>query len=216
MLLIFDLDGTLIDSAKDITISVNAMRRHLGAEPLDETLICSFVGNGASALVERALGAQATPEQRKAGLDFFLKFYRAHALEHTRLYDGVRTMLEAFHAAGHTLSVLTNKPEKISTDILAALRLAMKFARIYGGDSLPHKKPNPVGIVTLMQETGARAEQTIMIGDTSVDIQAAHNAGVGSCGVTWGFKPETLQAPKPDFVVDTPAELVNILRQRAA
>ena len=216
MLLIFDLDGTLIDSAQDLAISVNAMREHLGLSSLHRALIHSYVGNGAAVLVQRALGPQATAEQSTEGLEFFLKFYRAHALEHTHLYDGIRPMLETLHTAGHTLAVLTNKPARISTDIVGALGLGSMFVRIYGGDSLPDKKPNPIGIATLMAETKASPKHTLMIGDTSVDIETAYNAGVGSCGVAWGFKPESFALQKPDFVIDTPAQLVNILREQAA
>jgi phosphoglycolate phosphatase len=206
MLIIFDLDGTLIDSAKDLAISMNATRQHLGMTPLDPALIYSFVGNGAAMLVRRALGADASEELAQEGLSFFLKFYRTHALEHTRLYPGVRELLETL-AGRHKLAILTNKPVKISFDIVGALGLSAYFGRVYGGDSFVEKKPNPVGIRTLMIENAATPSDTWMVGDSSVDIQTARNAGVRSCGVAWGFQPASLETTPPDLLIHSPHEL---------
>ena len=156
MLIVFDLDGTLIDSAQDLAISMNATRAHLELPPLDPKLIYSFVGNGAAVLVRRALGPEASDELNKEALSFFLKYYRAHALEHTRLYDGVKEVLDQLLEEGHALAVLTNKPAKISRDIIAALGVASYFRQVYGGDSFPTKKPDPQGLLTLLDETRHR------------------------------------------------------------
>jgi phosphoglycolate phosphatase len=206
LLLIFDLDGTLIDSSEDLAISVNATLRNAGRAELDRDTIQSYVGNGAGLLIKRAFGPDASEAAVADGLAFFLKFYRAHALEHTKLYPGVR---EAVRELGkqHTLAVLTNKPERISVDILAALDIADAFARIYGGDRFPNKKPHPVGIETLMQDTGIGRADTMMIGDSNVDIETARNARVRSCGVSWGFRPESFVACRPDLLIHTPDEL---------
>lgn len=206
MLLIFDLDGTLIDSSEDLAISVNAMLRHFGRRELDRETIQSYVGNGAPALVRRALGTDATEAILAEGLAFFLKFYRGHALEHTRLYPGIREAVEKLSRT-HSLAVLTNKPERISTDIIAFLGLSRQFPRVVGGDRFPSKKPDPVGIKALMQESNAKAEETVMIGDTDIDVQTARNAGVRSCGVAWGFRPESFANVPPDLLVHTPEEL---------
>jgi phosphoglycolate phosphatase len=206
VLLIFDLDGTLIDSAKDLAVSMNATREHLGMTPLDPALIYSFVGNGAAMLVRRALGGGATEELVQEGLSFFLKYYRTHALEHTQLYPGVRELLETL-TGKHKLTILTNKPVKISVDIVAALGLGGYFEKVYGGDSFAEKKPDPVGIRTLMTENSATADNTWMVGDSSVDIQTARNAGVRSCGVAWGFQPESLETTPPDVLIHSPGEL---------
>jgi phosphoglycolate phosphatase len=208
LLIIFDLDGTLIDSGKDLAISMNATREFAGMAPLDPELIYSYIGNGAATLVRRALGEGATEELAQEALKFFLKYYRAHALEHTQLYPGVREMIEELDKKKHRLAVLTNKPQRISFDIIAALGLGKYFLRVYGGDSLPAKKPDPVGITTLMEETGATAEETMMVGDSAVDILTARNAGVRSCGVSWGFQPEGFKSNPPDFVIDGPQELL--------
>jgi phosphoglycolate phosphatase len=213
LLLIFDLDGTLIDSSVDLAISMNATREHVGMPPLDPALIFSFVGNGAATLVRRALGPSAPEDLVESALAFFLKFYRAHALEHTRLYPGVEEIVETLAAEGHTLAVLTNKPVRISTDIMKALKLSDLFLRIYGGDSFPRKKPDPIGITTLQQEANTEANDTLMVGDSGVDVQTARNAGVRSCGVTWGFQPEALETDAPDYLVHSARELLAVVRR---
>jgi phosphoglycolate phosphatase len=210
VLIIFDLDGTLIDSAKDLAVSMNATREHLGMQALDPALIYSFVGNGAAMLVRRALGAGASDELVQQGLSFFLKFYRTHALEYTQLYPGIRELLETL-APKHNLAILTNKPVKISFDIVTALGLVTYFQRVYGGDSFAGKKPDPVGIQTLMTENAVEPSETWMVGDSSVDIQTARNAGVRSCGVAWGFQPESLETTPPDVLIHSPNELLPLL-----
>jgi phosphoglycolate phosphatase len=206
VLIIFDLDGTLIDSAKDLAVSMNAMREHLGMPALEPALIYSFIGNGAAMLVRRALGADATDKLVEEGLSFFLKYYRAHALEHTQLYPGVRELLDTL-AGKHKLAILTNKPVKISFDILAALGLGTYFQQVYGGDSFAGKKPDPVGIRALMTENATAPSDTWMVGDSSVDIQTARNAGVRSCGVAWGFQPGSFETTPPDVLIHSPGEL---------
>ena len=216
MLLIFDLDGTLIDSSQDLAISMNATREYMGMPPLDPKLIFSYVGNGAPILVRRALGPGASEEAVEEALAYFLKFYRVHALEHTKLYDGVGEAIGALADAKHTMAVLTNKPVRISTDIIAALGLAGHFPRVYGGDSFPSKKPDPIGINTLREQTGAGLGETLMIGDSAVDIQTARNAEVLSCGVEWGFQPEGFAAHPPDFLVRSPRQLLDVVTSEPA
>jgi phosphoglycolate phosphatase len=186
----------------------------MGMAPLDPNLIFSYVGNGAPTLVRRAMGSDASEESVAEALSFFLKFYRVHALEHTRLYDGVRETITALADEKHTMAVLTNKPVRISTDIIAALGLSGVFPKVYGGDSFPMKKPDPIGIHTLIEETGAGREETMMVGDSAVDIQTARNAGVASCGVEWGFQPESFGAYPPDFLVRTPQDLLALLSSK--
>jgi phosphoglycolate phosphatase len=210
-LLIFDLDGTLIDSALDLALSVNATRRHMGLPELDLALINSYVGDGAPVLIRRVMGPDAPEEIVQAALEFFLGFYRTHALEHTKLYPGVREPLEELYRLGKTLAVLTNKPVRISTDIIAALGLADMFCRVYGGNSFELKKPDPIGVTTLMSETGIGPTETMFVGDSHVDIQTARNAGVVACGVTWGFQTERMLAEQPDLVIDDMRQLLDHL-----
>jgi phosphoglycolate phosphatase len=207
LLLIFDLDGTLIDSAKDLAISMNATRAHFNMPPLDPKLIYSFVGSGAAVLVRKALGPQVTEELAETALHFFLKYYRAHALEHTQPYPGVREMIEHLSGDGHRLAILTNKPVRISRDIIAALGLGAHFDWVYGGDSFAQKKPDPIGILTLIGDAATHPAQTWMIGDSAVDIQTARNAGVRGCGVTWGFQPEGFLDNPPDMLISRPGDL---------
>jgi phosphoglycolate phosphatase len=214
-LIVFDLDGTLIDSAKDLAISMNATREHLQLPPLDPQLIYSFVGNGAAVLVRRALGPDADADLNAKALAFFLTYYRAHALEHTCLYAGVREVVEQLAAANYALAVLTNKPVRISRDIIFALGLGQHFQHIYGGDSFPTKKPDPQGLLALLSETGTAAADAWMVGDSGVDVQTARNAGIHSCGVTWGFQPDACTAENPDVLIDQPAQLFKFLNAEA-
>ena len=201
-LVIFDLDGTLIDSRLDLAHSVNATRAQAGRGPMPHEQIFSFVGNGAPVLIKRAMGPDASEEEVRNALEFFLDYYRHHALDYTVLYPGVRESLNQLHSAGAKLAVLTNKPVRISRRIMEGLGVAPLFFQIYGGNSFEHKKPNPIGIDTLRAEASASAEDTWMVGDSYVDIQTARNAGVASCGVTYGFQPETFREFPPDVVVD--------------
>lgn len=206
MLIVFDLDGTLIDSSKDLAISMNATREHLGMAPIAPELVYSFVGNGIRVLVERALGPAANAELVERGHRFFLSHYQEHALDNTQLYPGVGEMVEKL-APRHTLAVLTNKPVSVAAEIARALQVADYFRRTYGGDSFRAKKPDPVGLLTLMQEMEVSAGETLMVGDSSVDVQTAQNAAVKSCGVLWGFQPDSLAASNPDFLIDKPDQI---------
>ena len=201
-LLIFDLDGTLIDSRLDLAQAVNAARAHMGAPLLENDLVCSYVGNGAPVLIRRALGEQASEADVRQALEFFLDHYRRHALDYPTLYPGVRDSLDRLRAAGKRMAVLTNKPTEVSRAILAGLGVGDHFLRVYGGDSFAFKKPNSIGVETLLQEAGVARERTMMVGDSSVDIRTARNAGVKSCGLTYGFQPESLSDPAPDFLFD--------------
>jgi phosphoglycolate phosphatase len=213
MLIIFDLDGTLIDSARDLEIATNSMRLQFGMRPLDAKVIQSYVGNGAEKLVQRALGWHASEELVARALEYFVEYYRDHSLANTHLYPGVKKLIGNLAAEGHILAVLTNKPVNISTDILAGLGVGGHFRQIYGGDSFTRKKPDPIGIKTLMKETAHRREDTWMVGDSGVDVQTARNAKVRVCGVGWGFQPESFKLHPPDLVVRQPRELLKALQR---
>jgi phosphoglycolate phosphatase len=210
-LLIFDLDGTLIDSKLDLAHSVNATRNFMGMTPLDHELVFSYVGNGAPVLIRRALGEQASEEDVRKGLEFFLAYYREHMLDYTRLYPGVREALDRLRDGGVTMAVLTNKPVRISQAILDGLGVGGHFFRVYGGNSFEQKKPDPVGVAKLVEEAGAARERTMMVGDSSVDVRTARNAGIRACGVRYGFQPETLEQEPPDLLVDRMEQLADIV-----
>jgi phosphoglycolate phosphatase len=201
-LLIFDLDGTLVDSRLDLAHSVNATRTHMGMTPLEFERVYSYVGNGAPALIRKALGEPATEAQVQEALEFFLEHYREHVLDFTTLYPGVKESLERLGAAGKRMAVLTNKPVRMSRMIVDGLGVGPYFFQVYGGNSLDFKKPHPIGIETLMREAACDRSRTLMIGDSSVDVETARNAQVKCCGVTYGFQPESLADPAPDLLVD--------------
>lgn len=209
-LAIFDLDGTLIDSKLDLAYSVNATRAHMGLGPLPHQLIFSYVGNGAPMLIRRSL-PDASEEECARALEFFIHYYHDHRLDHTTLYPGVGTTLRELRAGGVELAVLTNKPVRISTAIVEGLGVADLFAEVLGGNSFDKKKPDPVGILHLLERTGASPARTLMVGDSNVDIQTAVNAGVASCGVTYGFQPETLASPKPTHLIDSFEQLRDVV-----
>lgn len=210
-LLIFDLDGTLVDSKQDLVDSVNATRAFMGQAPLPTDQISSYVGNGAPTLVQRALPGLSEPDQERA-LRYFLDYYREHMLDQTTLYPSVREALDQFHDAGLLLAVLTNKPVRFSVSMIEGLGLDLHFFRIYGGNSFQEKKPHPAGVNALMRESGVGAGQTVMIGDSAVDVLTARNAGVHSCGVPWGIQPETFAEAPPDVMVQDLRELLPLVR----
>jgi phosphoglycolate phosphatase len=225
-LLVFDLDGTLIDSAQDLCNSVNAALDHVSLTALPDSLIASFVGNGAPLLVRRALARSlgGTPESVPDDLQartygFFLDYYREHKLDFTYAYGGVLESLTALNALHdihggipRTMAVLTNKPVRPAQGICAGLGLADFFLHIYGGDSFPTKKPSPEGLISLMNEVGARPEETVMVGDSKVDVQVARNAGVWSVGCAFGFGPQNLMETPPDILVDSAIEWIEVLK----
>lgn len=203
--LIFDLDGTLIDSKLDLAISVNATRRHMGLDPLADETIFSYVGNGAQVLVQRALGEGVTPEDIEKGHKFFLAYYRAHMLDNTVAYPGVREALEMLK--DRELAVLTNKPVRFSEAILAGLGLANYFRYVYGGNSFSTKKPEPEGVNVLLRDFGAAPGEAMMVGDSEVDVRTARNSGTWACGVTYGLGLEGMRVHPPDLMLDSLADL---------
>jgi phosphoglycolate phosphatase len=202
-LLIFDLDGTLVDSKQDLIDSVNAARGYMGLGPLPGPDVARYVGRGALALIRSALGPAAPEADVEKAHDFFIRYYGEHMLDKTTLYEGVREALDTLRDHGHTLAVLTNKPVRFSERMMERLGLGRHFVRIYGGNSFePRKKPDPVGIEALLSETGIPRPNTVMVGDSSVDILTARNAQVQACGVSWGFQPETFAEHPPDYILD--------------
>ena len=213
-LLIFDLDGTLIDSKQDLVDSVNATLTARGREPLHDATVASYVGNGAPMLVKRALevsGVAASDAEVQDALEYFLKYYSEHMLDATTLYPGVREALDRLHLAKVPMAVLTNKPVKFSVRLVAGLGLSRHFFQVYGGNSFEEKKPHPMGIEKLLTESKANPAGTIMVGDSAVDILTARAAGVKACGVSWGFQPETFAQAQPDFIIDDMRALAELV-----
>ncbi len=211
-LVIFDLDGTLIDSRLDLVHSVNAALRHIGRPELPGDVIASYVGDGAPVLIQRALGGEALDEALvRKGLDFFLAYYREHKLDHTTLYPGIVDSLARIQRPPRKMAVLTNKPVHPSRAIIGALGLDSFFWQVYGGNSFATKKPDPEGALTLLAESGLRPEEAVIVGDSHVDIRTGRNAGLFTIGVTYGFAPHTLADEPADIEVDSPEEVGAVL-----
>ncbi len=215
-LLIFDLDGTLIDSQLDLIHSINAVLWHFGKAELPSEVIATYVGDGAPMLVRRALGDPEDEKFVQEALNYFLAYYREHKLDNTRLYDGVREALASIRQSRNgqlrKMAVLSNKPVNPSRAIIEGLGLAEFFAQVYGGNSFPTKKPDPLGAQKLLEEMACLPRETVMVGDSSNDVLTGRNAGLRTVGVTYGFAPQSLELTPPDVLVDSPWELAQIFR----
>lgn len=214
-LVIFDLDGTLIDSRLDLVHSVNAALRHIGRPALPDDVIASYVGDGAPILIQRALGGEEVDEAViRKGLEFFLSYYREHKLDHTTVYAGIPEALAAIQQSENgtprKMAVLSNKPVHPSRAIVEALGLGKFFSQIYGGNSFPSKKPDPEGARKLLEEYGVDPQHAAIVGDSHVDVETGRNAGMVTVGVSYGFAPHTLGDQPPDVLVDDPHELATL------
>lgn len=198
--LVFDLDGTLIDSKMDLVNSVNATLRELKRAELPTDLVASYVGSGAPVLIKRALGGNAAEEEFRRALAFFLVHYEEHKLDQTRLYPGVKETLRQLKSL--PMSVLTNKPVKISVRILEGLGVSQYFRSIYGGNSFETKKPDPLGARQILSEFGIAPDETGMVGDSEADVQTARNAGMRSVIVNFGFGTHDRAAHPADIYID--------------
>jgi phosphoglycolate phosphatase len=207
--LIFDLDGTIIDSQRDLIRSVNAMLVEMGREQLHEDTISGYIGHGAPQLVGRALSGRATEQEREGALKFFLAHYEEHKLDTTCAYPGVPEALEEL--AAFPMAILTNKPVRISVRILEGLGLSKYFLAVYGGNSFETKKPDPLGAQTILREFGAAPNEALLIGDSEVDVQTARNAGILAAAVNYGFGTHNRAAHPADLYLDRLRDLVPLL-----
>ncbi len=194
---------------------MNATLTAIGLPPQDPRTLLGYVGNGVRALLERVIGADQEP-LIEAGLDFFMPWYREHLLDHAAVYPGLGATLEALAAEGAVFSVLTNKLEDMSARILRGLDLETRCPRLIGGDTLPVRKPDPTGLLQLITAAGVPAAATLMVGDSSIDVETATNAGVASCAVFWGFNGAAVQGAGATFEIAEPRELLAICRRGLA
>lgn len=210
-LIAFDLDGTLVDSRRDLADSANELIVELGGTPLSEDAIGRMVGEGAAILVERALRA-AGVENRPEALPRFLSLYDGRLLNHTRAYDGIA---DAVAAARHDarVAVLTNKPAYATERVLAGLGLRSLFEDVIGGDTAWPRKPNPSSLHELMRRAGATPATTLLVGDSAIDYETALRAGARCCLASYGFGFETFPREKltgVEWIVGVPAELPQV------
>lgn len=215
--LLFDLDGTLVDSRADLVTSVNLMLAEFGERELDGERVIGFVGEGARLLVERSLraawGREPAAPETEAGLDVFVRHYRDHLLDQTTLYPGVRETLGQIGQLGrHPMAIVTNKPHGLTVALLEGLGLRHHFRAVIGGDSLPERKPSPLMVLEAARQCGVAATRALMIGDSPVDITAGQRAGAATCGYTGGFRRrEELVSAGADYLIDHFAELLRFV-----
>ena len=210
-LVVFDLDGTLVDSSADLAAGVNAMLARVapGTASIPVDVIRTFIGSGARNLVAKSLAHASAAIAPEDALPVFLEEYAARLTDSTRFYPGVEDALGRLAAC--TLAVLTNKPGDMSRRILEALGAGERFFRVYGGGDLPARKPDAAGLLKLMEEAGAPARETVMVGDSAIDVRTGRAAGALTVGVTYGFDPESLAAEPPDAVLHSLADLPDLL-----
>jgi len=215
-LIVFDLDGTLVDSSADLAAAVNGTLARIapGSPPVPLERVRSFVGNGAGVLVARTLAEAGLPHRPEDVLPVFLEVYRGRLLDTTSLYPGVPEGLDALR--GFTLAVLSNKPGDMSRAILEGLGVAGRFARICGPEDVPRRKPDPAGLRWLMEDAGVGPSDTVMVGDSPVDVRTGRAAGVLTVGVSYGLDPEGLRAEPPDVMIDDLRALPGHLRRPPA
>ncbi|MBI4374350.1 MAG: HAD-IA family hydrolase [Deltaproteobacteria bacterium] len=207
-LLIFDLDGTLIDSKKDIANSIHWTLQSLNLPPVSDEEVYSYVGNGVRPLIQKSIGEEEGPHFQKA-LKIFKEHYLSHCLDHTVPFEGAVAMLKSF--SDKKKAVFTNKPQYFTKPILKGLHLNTYFDAVIGSESGFPKKPDPAVIIHLLKQFGISPQEAIFIGDSRVDIETGKNAGILTCGVTFGYRSEEeIREAKPDFVISELGELKSL------
>jgi phosphoglycolate phosphatase len=212
---VFDLDGTLVDSREDLVAAVHHMLGRLGLPALPAATVVGYVGEGARRLVQQSLGAidpasAVDSALIEEGLAAFRAYYSEHLLDRTLAYPGVPETLARLAAAGRLLSVLTNKPEAMSRALLDGLGLLDRFVGVVGGDSLSTRKPDPGGLLQLAGVAVVPLARTLLVGDSPIDLATARAAGTSFCGALWGFFPERLLQAQPERTVARPLDLIAV------
>jgi phosphoglycolate phosphatase len=211
--LVFDLDGTLIDSQRDLADAANALVAEHGGRALTEDEVARMVGEGAAVLVQRALRAAGLDPGMPGALARFLALYQERLTDHTRPYAGIPEALDTLRSRGHSLAVLTNKPQHATETILTRLELARAFSAVVGGDTAAGRKPDPAGLQRLIEGAGADRASTVLIGDSPVDLETARRGGTRICLARYGFgyRFDASGFRGDEMFVETPAEIVDRL-----
>lgn len=209
-LVMFDLDGTLIDSVPDLTSATNAMLLDLSLPIVDQSAVRSWVGNGAAKLVERALRhSHYIDVADSRALACFKMHYGQYCAIDTVLYDGVFECLQALHDSGITMAIVTNKPREFVPPILSLLKIDHFFSAIVGGDDLPQRKPFPEPLLHCASQLGCAIHASLMVGDSMHDVEAARRAGIPIAAVNYGYNHgRPIEDEQPDAVVSSLVELI--------
>ena len=215
---LFDLDGTLVDTGPDLTAALNHALGILGRRAVDEESVKEMVGLGARKLLERGLEATGvmTPELIEAGVQPFLDFYGANICVGSRPYDGIEAAMDALAADGVTLAICTNKPQRLSEQLIEALEWSGRFAAILGADRVPQRKPHPAHVLSTIEAAGGDVRSCAFVGDSIVDVTAATAAEVPVIAVSFGFPDRPAETLGADAVIDSYAELIPTLRRLGA
>lgn len=208
-LAVFDLDGTLVDSRRDLATAANALVAELGGTPLGEARVGEMVGEGAAVLVKRALRSAGLDPDTPGALERFLDLYDEHLLDTTVVYDGTAEALAGLLAAV-PMAILTNKPQQATDRLVDALDLRRYFRLVIGGDTRHGRKPDPAGLLYLIRAFGVGPQETIMIGDSPIDLETARRAGTKACLLRYGFGFREVELRDGERVLASPAELTNL------
>jgi phosphoglycolate phosphatase len=213
-LVVFDLDGTLVDSSVDLANAVNALLGDFGAAPIPVSDVTAMVGEGAAVLVRRALAARGLDPGTPGVLDRFLAHYDPHLLDNTKPYPGMVETLQQL-SARVPLAVLTNKPARATDLMLAGLGLRQYFREVIGGDTRWGRKPTPAGLLHLCDAAGAAPAETLLVGDSAVDLATARNAGARICLARYGFgyRFSGSEFEGNEQFIDSPAALVRLVEE---
>ncbi len=208
---LFDLDGTLVDSVEDIAASANDVRAHMGLPPLLSQTIQTYIGDGVQALLEQVLRTQEISIVDQA-ITLWTSHYLKHCLDHTGLYPGIKEMLQGLCVSQIPMGVVTNKPTKPSEVILKGLGILNLFQVVIGGDKTSKRKPDPEPLQFAMECMKIHSEHVLVIGDSPNDVLGAKNANLISCGVLWGIGPQkALRAAQPNYLVNIPHDVLQIV-----
>lgn len=209
--IIFDFDGTLVDTKLDIARSVNILLEEEGLKKIPEEKIYEFIGNGTEVLLKKSF-SYANGKMRDGLIDRYLEIYEEHMLDNTKPFPGILNMLEGLK--GRSFYILTNKHERFAVKILKYFGILHYFKEVVGVDTFNIKKPDPFGILRVIEKEGIERCEVVMVGDSEVDIDTGKNAGVLTCAVLWGLgREEDLIKKKPDFLAKTPEELTKIINE---
>ncbi|MCL4536851.1 MAG: HAD-IA family hydrolase [Nitrospirae bacterium] len=209
-LIIFDLDGTLIDSSIDIANAINYAIEPYGARPITVKETISLVGEGITRLIEKLIERESINADRNALTERFLEHYSAHLIDNTTIYPGVRETLQKLK--DYKKAVISNKREALSTKILNDLGLLKYLDLVVGSDTTPERKPSPIPILHVLSKLNIRPEDAVIVGDSNFDIEAGKAAGIKTIAVTYGYRPLDL-LKGADFIIDRMDELIDIFRR---